>query len=98
VDNRPSAGGILAMDIVAKAKPDGYTIGLATISQLVWNSYLFESLPYDPLRHIIPVSKLLAGKIVLAAHPSFPANSISELIALAKAQPGKIDYAVPQVA
>lgn len=97
VENRPGAGGIVAMDVVAKARPDGYTIGVASIAQMVFNIYLFEKLPYDPLRDLTPVIKLVAGRVVVAAHPSFPANSIGDLIALAKAQPGTINYAVPQL-
>jgi tripartite-type tricarboxylate transporter receptor subunit TctC len=98
VDNRPGAGGMLAMEIVARAKPDGYTIGVATMSQIVFNPYLFDKLTYDPVHDIIPVIKLVSGKVVIVAHPSFPANTISELIAYAKSNPGKIDYAVPQFA
>ena len=84
------------MDVVAKAKPDGYTLGLATISQLVFNEYLFAHLPYDP-RAVVPIIKLTAGSVVLAAHPSLPANSLRELIMLAKRQPNTIHYAVPQL-
>jgi tripartite-type tricarboxylate transporter receptor subunit TctC len=97
VDNRPGAGGILAMVLLARAKPDGYTIGIVSTSQLVFNRLLFKKLPYDSLHDFVPVTKLVAGKVVLAAHPSFPANSLRELIALAKAAPGKINYAVPQL-
>jgi tripartite-type tricarboxylate transporter receptor subunit TctC len=97
VENHPGAGGILAMDLVAKARPNGYTIGVASIAQMVFNLYLFEKLPYDPARDLTPVIKLVAGRVVIAANPSFPANSVGDLIALAKAQPGTINYAVPQL-
>jgi len=97
VENRTGAGGIVAMDLLAKAPADGYTLGVASTSQLVFNSYLFSNLPYDPLRDLVPVALLVSGPVALAAHPSFSCNSLTDLIALAKARPGGIDYAVPQI-
>jgi tripartite-type tricarboxylate transporter receptor subunit TctC len=97
VENRPGAGGIVAMDIVAKASPDGYTIAVATMSQLVFNSYLFAQLPYDPLRDLRPISQLVSGPIAIAVHPSVGANSLAELTAITRAQPGVLRYAVPQI-
>src|ERR1700676_3316987 len=64
---------------------------------MVFNIYLFEKVPYDPLRGLTPVIKLVAGRVVVAANPLFPANSIGDLIALAKVQPGTIHYAVLQL-
>ena len=97
VENRPGAGGIVAMNLVAKARPDGYTLGLVSIAQMVFNLYLFDNLSYDPVHELTPVIKLVAGQAVVAAHPSFPADSVGGLIALVKAQPGTIHYAVPQL-
>jgi len=97
VEHHPGAGGILAMQLVAKASPDGHTLGVATTSQLVFNSYLFARLPYHPLRDFEPVANLVAGQIVAAAHPSFRADSLSGLVSLARARPGTIHYAVPQI-
>jgi tripartite-type tricarboxylate transporter receptor subunit TctC len=96
VENRPGAGGILAINLLAKAPPDGYTIGLVSRAQMVYNVFLFEKLTYDPLRDLTPVINLVAGPGVVAFHASFPANSLEELIALAKARPATIHYAIPQ--
>jgi tripartite-type tricarboxylate transporter receptor subunit TctC len=97
VDNRPGAGGILAMDLVAKAAPDGYTLGIASTSQLIFNTYLFAKLPYDPAHDLRPVINIVSGGVALVAHPSFPANTLPELVALAKSNPGAIQYAIPQL-
>ena len=95
VENRPGAGGILAMQAIAGSPPDGYTIALATMSQAVFNSYLFSKLPYDPLHDLEPVSPLVTGAMALAAKSTFPANTFGEFIAMAKAQPGRIYVGVP---
>lgn len=96
VDNRPGAAGSVAMAALVRSAPDGHTLALATMSQAVFNAYLFAKLPYDPLRDLEPVAPLVTGAMVLAAHPSFAANSMPEFIAIAKAQPGKIFVAIPQ--
>jgi tripartite-type tricarboxylate transporter receptor subunit TctC len=96
VDNRPGAAGSIAMDVLIHSAPDGYTLALATMSQAVFNSYLFTKLPYDPLRDLEPVSPLVTGAMAIAAHPSFPANTIQELIPLARSQPGRLFMAMPQ--
>jgi tripartite-type tricarboxylate transporter receptor subunit TctC len=92
VEYRPGAGGSLAMEAVAKAAPDGYTLLLGTPG-LATNSSLYPNLPFDPLTDFSPISLIGAVPNVLIAHPSLPANSVQELIALAKAQPGKLNYA-----
>jgi tripartite-type tricarboxylate transporter receptor subunit TctC len=97
VDSHPGAGGILAMDLVAKAKPDGYTIAIVSSAQLVLNVYLFANLPYDSAHDFAPIVRLVSGQAVIAAHPRFPANSVPDLIAVARANPGTIHYAVPQL-
>jgi len=96
VDNRPGAAGSIAMDVLVHSAPDGYTLALATMSQAVFNSYLFSKLPYDPLHDLEPVSPLVSGAMAIAAHPSFPASTIQELIPLARSQPGKLFMAMPQ--
>ncbi len=87
-DNRGGGGGTIGMEMVAKAEPDGYTL-LFTSSAITTNPLLFK-VPYDPVKSFIPVAKIGSGPAVLAVHPSVPANSVQELIALAKKQPGKL--------
>ena len=96
VENRTGAAGIIAMDALVHSPPDGYTLALATMSQAVFNSYLFSKLPYDPLRDLEPVMPLVTGAMAIVAHPSFPASNLQELITLAKGQPGKLFMAMPQ--
>ena len=91
VENRPGGGGSLGTDVVAKATPDGYTIGLGTSSQLVMNVGLFRNLPFDVERDLRSIGLVSRTGMVLVASPRMP-GSLRELIALAKAQPGKITY------
>lgn len=95
VDNRPGAGGIAAMSQFTKAPADGYTLALATMSQLVFNRYLFRALPYDPVRDVQPVGTIMSGSMMIVAHPGFTARSVSDLISIAQRRPGDIDFAVP---
>jgi tripartite-type tricarboxylate transporter receptor subunit TctC len=87
-DNRGGGGGTIGMEMVAKAEPDGYTL-LFTSSAITTNPLLFK-VPFDPVKSFIPVAKIGSGPAVLAVHPSVPANSVKELITLAKKQPGKL--------
>jgi tripartite-type tricarboxylate transporter receptor subunit TctC len=93
VDNRPGAGGNLGTDIVAKSPPDGHTLLLGTNGPLVVNVSLYPSLPFDPLKDFAPITQVAAIPLVLLVHPSVPANTLRELIALAKAKPGALGYA-----
>ncbi|MBI2296534.1 MAG: tripartite tricarboxylate transporter substrate binding protein [Betaproteobacteria bacterium] len=93
VDNRGSVGGILGFELGAKAPPDGYTILLAVNSGLTINPHVFKKLPYDPQRDFQPITQLTEGGNVVVVHPSVPAKSVKEFIALAKAKPGVINYA-----
>jgi tripartite-type tricarboxylate transporter receptor subunit TctC len=97
VENRPGAGGTIGADVIAKSAPDGYTIGLPTISSLGIAPHMFAKLPYDPLKDFTPITNVCLAVGAIVAHPSFPANNVRELIALAKASPGKINYASPGV-
>jgi tripartite-type tricarboxylate transporter receptor subunit TctC len=93
VDNRGGAGGNLGMDFVARAPADGYTLLLALTPQLAVNISLFDKLPYDPRQDYAPITLLAEGPYLLVVHPSLPVNSVAELIALAKAKPGELNYA-----
>lgn len=93
VDNRGAVGGILGFELGAKAAPDGYTILLAVNSGFTINPHIFKKLPYDPQRDFQPITQLTVGGNVVVVHPSVPAKSVTEFIALAKAKPGQINYA-----
>jgi tripartite-type tricarboxylate transporter receptor subunit TctC len=93
IDNRGGASGMIAAEIVAKSAPDGYTLLMGTNSTFVVNPYLFPNVPYDTLRDFAPVAITVTTPHVLLVHPSLPARSVKELIALAKAQPGRLNYA-----
>jgi len=95
IENRPGAGSTLGMEALAKSAADGYTLGIGTSGTQTMNPSLYAALPYDPEKDFEPIT--LTGKLPLmvAAHPSFPANSIPELIAAAKAKPDSINVALP---
>jgi len=92
VDNRAGAAGSVAAEILAKSAPDGYTIMVASIGGLAVNVNLYRGLTYHPLRDFAPVTWATSQSNVLVVHPSVPAKSVKELIALAKAEPGKLTY------
>jgi tripartite-type tricarboxylate transporter receptor subunit TctC len=94
VENRPGASGNIGTEAVAKSPADGYT-ALVTASTLVMNRSLFKSIPYDPVKDFAPVALLAVGSLALVTHPSVAANSVQELIALARANPGRLDYGSP---
>ena len=91
VDNRGGAGGNLATEVVATAQPDGYTVLLGFNTALVVNPSLYK-LPFNVLRDLQPVTRLAAAQYILVVHPSVPAASVKEFIALAKSAPGKLNY------
>jgi tripartite-type tricarboxylate transporter receptor subunit TctC len=93
VENKPGANTILATDTVAKSAPDGYTVLLTTDATFSINPHLYAKLPYDAERDFIPVTMLVLLQQLLVANPALPANTLAELIALAKAKPGTINYA-----
>jgi tripartite-type tricarboxylate transporter receptor subunit TctC len=92
VENRPGAGSNIGTEMLAKAPRDGYTIGLATVQHIV-NPFLFASLPFDPVRDFAPITLISKAHIVLVVHPETPANNLRELIALARARPGGLNWA-----
>jgi tripartite-type tricarboxylate transporter receptor subunit TctC len=93
VENRPGAGGNLGAEAAARAAPDGYTMLMSTSGIQAINPALYQNMTIDPNRELVPVAPLVSLNNVLVVHPSVKANSVKEVIALAKAQPGKIPYA-----
>ena len=93
VENRPGAGGNIGADFVAKSAPDGYTLVIGAIATHAINPWLFHNLPYDPVRDFRHVALIVQVPNVLVVNNELPARSVGELIALAKAQPGKLDFA-----
>ena len=92
VENRAGASGVIGAEIGAKAAADGYTLTMGNISTLAINAVTFAKLPYDPVASFTPVSMVAIQPLVIAVHPSVPAQSLGELVALAKAQPGKLNF------
>jgi tripartite-type tricarboxylate transporter receptor subunit TctC len=92
VDNRAGAGGNIAAEVTAKAAPDGYTLFLATSTHVI-NVSLYSKLSYDIVKEFAPVSRLTNGFYVIVVHPSVPAKNVKELIALARAKPGQLNFA-----
>ena len=91
VENRGGAGGNIGSELTAKAPPDGYTLLLAASSH-VTNGALYNNLPYDPIKDFTPISEVAYYSLVLVAHPTVPANTLKELVALAKTTPGKLTF------
>lgn len=93
VDNRPGAGGTIAMDFVAKSPADGYTLGTAAMNTHGAATGLYPKLPYDAVRDFAPVIYAVATVSVLSVHPALPVRSLKELLALARSKPGQLTYA-----
>ena len=93
VDNKPGAGAAIGAEIVARSAPDGYTLFIGSPSSLTINQSLYDNLPYKPGTDFVPISVAANTPGVLAVHPSVPAKTLQELIALAKSKPGKMTYA-----
>src|ERR1043165_4599268 len=92
VENRPGAGGKIRLEIVAKAPADGYTIGMGGIAQHAINPSVYASMPFDPVRDFAPIIFVARNINVLVVHPSLPAHDVRDLIAYARANPGKLSF------
>ncbi|MFI5033769.1 MAG: Bug family tripartite tricarboxylate transporter substrate binding protein [Reyranellales bacterium] len=92
IDNKPGAGAIIGTEVVAKAAPDGYTLLMMSNTHTT-NETLFTHKPYQLMRDLVPVAPVNSSDLVMVVHPSVPAKTLQEFIALAKAQPGKLSYA-----
>jgi tripartite-type tricarboxylate transporter receptor subunit TctC len=92
VDNRSGVGGNIAAAYVARSAPDGYTLMVGTDAMMTTNGYLYRNTPFDPVKDFAPIIYAGANIICLAVHADFPANSVADLIAYAKANPGKLNY------
>ncbi len=92
VEDVTGAGGNIATDRVAKATPDGYTLLMGGNPSLVINPSLYDKLPFDPIKDFAPISQVFVAANLLVVHPDVPAKTLPELVALARAQPGKLTY------
>jgi tripartite-type tricarboxylate transporter receptor subunit TctC len=92
IENKPGAGGIIGLAAAAKSAPDGYTLVAVTQGSLAFNPHLYAEPGYDALRDFAPVTRVSVGALLLAVHPEVRANSVAELISLAKARPGQLTF------
>jgi tripartite-type tricarboxylate transporter receptor subunit TctC len=97
IDNRGGAGGTIGVELAARAAPDGYTLLLGASSSMIISKYTYKNLPFDAEKDFDAVSNLVIADAVMVTHPSVPAKTVKELIALAKAQPGKLSFASPGI-
>jgi tripartite-type tricarboxylate transporter receptor subunit TctC len=92
IENKPGAGGTIGADAVAKAVPDGYTLTIGTTSNHAIAVSLYKKLPYDPVKDLVPITMLAVSQNVVVINPALPINNLKELVAFAKANPGKLNF------
>ena len=92
IDNRPGAGGNLGSNVVAKAPPDGYTLLIGSVGPLAINATLYPNMPYDHLKDFVPICLVASVPNMLVVHPSVPVHSVKDLVDLARAKPGSLNY------
>lgn len=97
VENRPGAGGMIGTDAAAKAAPDGHTMTMSALGPLATNPALYPKSPFDPVRDFAGVALIATGPVVIVTHPSVPARRLQDLVALAKARPGQLNFGSPGV-
>lgn len=95
VDNRPGASGMIGADVIAKAPPDGYSVLVSSISEVTTNQNVYAKMPYDPERDLAPVTLAAITPLLLVVHPSLPAASVRDFIALSKSNRGQLTYSTP---
>jgi tripartite-type tricarboxylate transporter receptor subunit TctC len=92
IDNRGGAGGNVGADVVAKSPADGYTLLMGTVGTQAINGSLYKKMPFDPVKDFVPISQVASAPVLLVANPKVPVNSVRELIAMAKQNPGALNY------
>jgi tripartite-type tricarboxylate transporter receptor subunit TctC len=95
IDNRPGSGGTIGLALASKAPADGYHIATVQLANMGIAPALYSKLPYDPVKDFAPITQAVSAALILVAHPSFPANTVKDLIAMARAKPGAITYGSP---
>src|SRR5687767_5759801 len=95
IDNRAGANGIVGLEALKTAAPDGYTIAAASAGPLTVNPFIYAKLPYDTLKDFTHIANMVNFPLLLVSHPSLPVKNVKELIALARAQPGQVTYSSP---